>query len=112
MNRSLALEDDSVEMKQPNTQEGNQVLFRVTSLYGISKSGMELPINRSESIETGPITITLDPDSEKSCNLGIMNLESGRRPIRPKGWEQTAERRRYDQMTAMSDDRNRLPPGG
>ncbi len=82
MNRSLALKDDSVETEQPKTQEGNQVLFRVTSLYGISRSGMELPINRSESIETGPITITLDPDSEKSCNLGIMNLESGRMNVR------------------------------
>jgi len=82
MNRSLALKNDSVEMKEPKAQEGNQVLFRVTSLYGISNSGMELPINGSESIETGPITITLDPDSEKSCNLGIMNLESGRMKVR------------------------------
>jgi len=82
MNRSLALKGDSVETEQPKIHEGNQVLFRVTSLYGISKTGMRLPINRSESIETGPITITLDPDSEKSCNLGIMNLESGRMKVR------------------------------
>ncbi len=82
MSRSLALKDNFIEMKEPKAQEGNQVLFRVTSLYGISNSGMKLPINRSESIETGPVTITLDPDSEKSCNLGIMNLESGRMNVR------------------------------
>ncbi len=82
MNGSLALKDESLGIVEPRTQEGNQVLFRVTSLYGISKTGMKLPINRSESIETGPITITLDPDSEKSCNLGIMNLESGRMKVR------------------------------
>ncbi len=82
MYRSLALTVDSVETEQPKIHEGNQVLFRVTSLYGISKSGMELPINKSETIETGPLTITLDPDSETSCNLGIMNLESGRMKVR------------------------------
>ncbi len=82
MYRSLALTVDSVETEQPKIHEGNQVLFRVTSLYGISKTGIRLPINRSKSIETGPITITLDPDSEKSCNLGIMNLESGRMKVR------------------------------
>ena len=82
MNGSLALKDESLGIVEPRTQEGNQVLFRVTSLYGISKTGMKLPINRSESIETGPITITLDPDSEKSCNLGIMNVESGRMKVR------------------------------
>ncbi len=82
MNSSLALKDDSIEIEQPKTQEGNQVLFRVTSLYGISQYGMGLPVNGSESIETGPITITLDPDGEKSCNLGIMNLESGRMKVR------------------------------
>ena len=82
MNGSLALKDESLGIVEPRTQEGNQVLFRVTSLYGISKTGMKLPVNRSESIETGPITITLDPDSEKSCNLGIMNLDSGRMKVR------------------------------
>jgi len=82
MDGSLALKGDSLETEQPKIHEGNQVLFRVTSLYGISKSGMELPINKSETIETGPLTITLDPDSETSCNLGIMNLESGRMKVR------------------------------
>ncbi len=82
MTQSLALKGNSIETEQPKIHEDSQILFRVTSLYGISKSGMELPINRSESIETGPITITLDPDSEKSCNLGIMNLQSGRMKVR------------------------------
>ena len=82
MFRSLGLTVNSAETEQPKIHEGNQVLFRVTSLYGISKSGMELPINKSETIETGPLTITLDPDSETSCNLGIMNLESGRMKVR------------------------------
>ncbi len=82
MYRSLGLTVNSVETEQPKIHEGNQVLFRVTSLYGISKTGMKLPVNRTESIETGPMTITLDPDSERSCNLGIMNLESGRMKVR------------------------------
>ena len=82
MFRSLGLTVNSAETEQPKIHEGNQVLFRVTSLYGISKTGMRLPINRSKSIDTGPITITLDPDSEKSSNLGIMNLNSGRMNVR------------------------------
>jgi len=56
MNRSLALKGDSVEMEQPKIHEGNQVLFRVTSLYGISKTGMKLPVNRTESIEPAEVT--------------------------------------------------------
>lgn len=82
MSQTLVLSDGLTELEQPEIHEGNQVLFRVTSLYGISESGMRLPINRAESIETGPITLTLDPDSDKACNLGIMNLDSGRMNVR------------------------------
>jgi hypothetical protein len=82
MSQSIALPGESLDVESPKIHEGNQVLFRVTSLYGISDSGMNLPLNRTDSIETGPVTITLDPDSDKSCNLGIMNLDSGRLNVR------------------------------
>lgn len=82
MHEALVQTGDTIKPEQPEINEGNQVLFRVTSLYGISESGISLPINRANSIETGIITVTLDPDSDKTCNLGIMNLDSGRLNVR------------------------------
>ena len=82
MSETLVQPRNAIELEPPGIHEGNHVLFRVTSLYGISESGMRLPINRAESIETGPITITLDPDTDKGCNLGIMNLDSDRMNVR------------------------------
>ncbi len=82
MNQTLALKVDPDASAKQEVRGGNQILFRVTSLYGISKRGMKLPINGTESIDTGPITITLDPDGEKSCNLGIVNTDSRHMKVR------------------------------
>lgn len=82
MPHTLVQPGNAVELDPGGIHEGNQVLFRVTSLYGISEAGMHLPVSRKETIDTGPVTITLDPDSDKGSNLGIMNLDSGRMNVR------------------------------
>ena len=82
MPHTLVQPGHAIESDPGRIHEGNQVLFRVTSLYGISEAGMDLPVSGNETIETGPMTITLDPDTDKGSNLGIMNLDSGRMNVR------------------------------
>ena len=82
MPQTLVQPGSAIDLDPGGIHEGNQVLFRVTSLYGISETGMDLPVSRNETIETGPITLTLDPDTDKGSNLGIMNLDSGRMNVR------------------------------
>jgi hypothetical protein len=53
-----------------------RVLFRVVALYGLSATGMRMPLNDRESIESGPICVTIDPDSDSaSNNVGFIDFE-------------------------------------
>lgn len=52
-----------------------RVTFGVKALYGLSTESVRLPLNETESIESGQICITIDPDSDPSCNMGIIDYD-------------------------------------
>ncbi len=59
-----------------------RVLFAVKGIYGLSKHSIPLPLNERESIESGQICATADPDADPSCNLGVIDYERGVLTIR------------------------------
>ncbi|MGH8991414.1 MAG: hypothetical protein ACRDZ7_07800 [Acidimicrobiia bacterium] len=59
-----------------------RVLFAVKGIYGLSKHSIRLPLNERESIESGQICATADPDADPSCNLGVIDFERGLLTIR------------------------------
>src|SRR5688572_13601752 len=59
-----------------------RVLFAVKGIYGLSKHSIRLPLNERESIESGQICATADPDADPSCNLGVIDYERGVLTIR------------------------------
>src|SRR3989440_9750005 len=54
---------------------GNTVIFGLKGVYGLSPRSIQMPINERESIETGQITISMDPDVDESFNIGVMDFE-------------------------------------
>lgn len=59
----------------------SRVMFRPESIYGFGKS-IQLPISRTESIDSGPITLTSDPLSEPNWNCGVIDFAESKITVR------------------------------
>ena len=70
----LTLEE--VAARRAREEPATRVAFQVAALYGLSpERGIQAPLNATESIESGQVSITLDPHSEPSQNIGIIDYE-------------------------------------
>jgi hypothetical protein len=50
-------------------------MIRVAGLYGLGRNEIKIPVSRTESVDSGPIVMTLDPESESSGNLGVLDFQ-------------------------------------
>jgi hypothetical protein len=57
-----------------STEFTQTVMFRVMALYGISRNSLQMPLNESDSIESGQICVTLDPDADPGSNVGAIDF--------------------------------------
>lgn len=78
MKQLLTIEEVSARRAAPTAVE--RVVFRVSCLYGLCRESVQLPLNEDESIDSGPICVTIDPDSDSSGNVGIIDF--ARRTLR------------------------------
>jgi hypothetical protein len=67
--------------RRVRAQPTDRVVFRVSGLYGVSNHSVPFPVSETESIESGIVSITLDPDSPNG-NVGIIDFD--RRYLRVK----------------------------
>jgi hypothetical protein len=61
---------------------GSRVVFGLKGVYGLSPRSIEMPINERESIESGQIAISMDPDTDHSFNIGIIDFEQLKLKVR------------------------------
>lgn len=61
---------------------GNQVVFGVKALYGLSPRSVTMPLNERESIESGQIAAMIDPDVDPSFNIGIVDFDKLKLKVR------------------------------
>lgn len=64
---------EDIEERRGRTEPSDRVIFRVAGLYGFSTHDAVFPISKDESIDTGPVSITLDPESGPGGNVGIID---------------------------------------
>jgi hypothetical protein len=57
------------------SQPGNQVVFGLKAVYGISTHSITMPLNERESIESGQVTVSIDPDADPSFNVGVIDYD-------------------------------------
>jgi hypothetical protein len=60
-------------------------MFGLRALYGLSPSSIRLPLNERESIDSGQVCVTIDPDADPSCNVGLIDYERGKLTVRYGG---------------------------
>jgi hypothetical protein len=70
----LTLEE--VAARNARQEPATRVVFQVAGLYGFSLDGIRMPLSERESIASGQVTITLDPDAEAAENVGIVDYEA------------------------------------
>jgi hypothetical protein len=68
---------DKIQSRRNAEKRAEQVMFRVTALYGLSKESVQLPVNDKEYVDSGQICLTVDPASDASTNMGLVNYDEG-----------------------------------
>jgi hypothetical protein len=71
----LAVTPEDIAARRLASDPTQKVVFRVAGLYGVSRNSVPFPISKTESIDSGMVTITLDPESAASGNVGIMDFD-------------------------------------
>lgn len=104
----MTLLQGAQQVAGPQGGRAQQVMFRLRALYGLSPGSIRLPLNETESIDSGQICVTMDPDADPSCNLGIIDYGRGRLTVRYGG--QLVFPGLYDLVTEGRHDPGLLHP--
>lgn len=72
---NLAITADDIAARRLREQPTDRVLFRVAGLYGVSSHSVPFPVSETDAVESGPVSITLDPESASSGNIGIIDFD-------------------------------------
>lgn len=70
----LEISSDDIGNRRKIPEPVDRVIFRVAGLYGLSKESARFPISKTESIDTGPVSVTLDPENS-TANIGMLDYE-------------------------------------
>lgn len=73
---------EAVEARRRRDVEPGKVVFRVANLYGVCAEGLEGPVGNGRTIETGTISVTIDPEADASCNLGVIDFAEFKLTVR------------------------------
>src|SRR6185436_18215179 len=81
-NMTTALTLTAVEARRSERVLPDQVIFRVSALYGLCPQGVSLPIGAGRTIQSGPVALTSDPDADSTCNIGIVDFTKNKLKVR------------------------------
>lgn len=70
----LEITPEDIDTRRKVPEPTDRVIFKVAGLYGLSKESVPFPISKNEFIETGPVSVTLDPENS-TANLGMIDYE-------------------------------------
>ena len=73
---------DAIEQRREKARELARVTFGVTDLYGLSRHSIRMPLGNGESIESGQVCVTIDPDADATQNVGIADFRERRIVVR------------------------------
>lgn len=74
---------EAVEARRSQQAEPEKVIFRVTALFGVCPEGVTAPMGADGAVlESGPIGVTIDPDADPSCNLGVLDFADNKLKVR------------------------------
>jgi len=53
-----------------------RVVTRIAGLSGLVREQVQVPLSTTESVDSGPILLTLDPEGDASTNVGVIDFEN------------------------------------
>ena len=66
----MALTLTEIKARREQDATPQRVVFKVAGLYGLNRVGVRLPVSETETIDSGPICNTVDPEADPSGNVG------------------------------------------
>jgi hypothetical protein len=72
---TLAVSAQEIAARRLREQPSERVVFRVAGLYGVSTHSAPFPVSATEAVDSGVVSITLDPESGASGNVGIIDFD-------------------------------------
>ena len=79
---TTTLTPEAVEARRRQQATPDRVVFRVSALYGLCPDGVSVPLGATGELASGPIAVTLDPDADASCNLGVIDFTGNKLKVR------------------------------
>ena len=73
---------EAIEARRRREVEPATVVFRVGDLYGLCSEGLAAPLGNGRTFDSGPIAVTIDPDADATCNLGVIDLDANALTVR------------------------------
>jgi hypothetical protein len=71
----LAVTPEEIAARRLREHPTDRVVFRVAGLYGLSNESAPFPVSATEAVDSGIVSITLDPETGGSGNLGIIDFD-------------------------------------
>ena len=68
--------------QQRHESQIDRVVFRIVALYGISKESVRFPLGSSRSLDSGQMTLSLDPEASQAGNIGTIDFSQASLMIR------------------------------
>lgn len=70
----LEIAPDDIDSRRKTPEPTERMVFRVAGLYGLSKESAKFPVSKTESIDTGPVSVTMDPENT-TANIGMIDYD-------------------------------------
>jgi hypothetical protein len=71
-----AISPAEIAERRGHTEPAQRIVFRVAGLYGFCRDSVKFPVSRTESIDSGPVSLTLDPEPDPTTNLGVIDYDN------------------------------------
>lgn len=71
---SIAQSETAGVVERPATKVADRAVFRIVALYGVSKESVRMPLTRTHAIDSGQMTLSLDPDPSPAGNVGTIDF--------------------------------------
>jgi hypothetical protein len=70
----LEISTEDIDERRKTPEPTQRVIFRVAGLYGLSKESVPFPVSKTESVDSGPVSVTIDPENLNS-NVGLIDYD-------------------------------------
>ncbi|HET6211531.1 MAG TPA: hypothetical protein VFE14_01525 [Micromonosporaceae bacterium] len=71
----LAVTPEEITARRMREHPTDKVVFRVAGLYGVSTHSVPFPVSATDAVDSGVVSITQDPETHGSGNVGIIDFE-------------------------------------